>query len=565
MHTRRRFLVASLLAGAACNAPSLAQAPPARAAFEAQAQALLASRIDAAGPGVAVLVARGDELLFRGARGMASIELGVPLSADHVFRIGSVTKQFAAAALLQRVDAGVLKLEDPLSSFLPDYPNGSAITVAQLLNHTSGVKSYTGIPGYMTTAIRADLSTAELVNVFKNLPADFAPGSAFAYNNSGYVLVGAVLEAVAKMPWHQTVRAMVAPLGLQRTVYGANESVVAGMADGYSGGADGRPARAGMLSMTQPHAAGALLSTVDDLWRWNRALHGGQVLKADTHRRMLTPEGAAARNGGNYGFGIMAHTLRGEPLWHHGGGIHGYTSSLLYAPQSQLTVVVLRNSDGPGLDPTTLARQLGALALGRPFPDGPTLAVPAAQMRALEGVYRKAGASGAANERLLRVQGGVLTSQRSGGAPLKLRPIALGTWLFEVSTGRIEFPPASDATSPVSLRFFADGDGDGELWQRVADLPPERPTVTLDAAQLQALVGQYSGTGFSFRVFIDAQGVLRGQAPGQPALQLHAESARRLFVREVDARFEFEGDSGPAPGLLLLQGPARLQLQRVLP
>ena len=164
-------------------APNLALALPDAAAVAAYAEKLLNDRgIAADGAGLALLVARGDLLLHRTARGSASIELGVPLKPEHRFRIGSVTKQYASATLLQLVDAGRARLDDTLSKFLPAYPGGAAITLAQLLNHSSGIKSYTGLPGYMHNPIRRDLSTAQLIDEFKHQPPDFAPGQGWAYN-----------------------------------------------------------------------------------------------------------------------------------------------------------------------------------------------------------------------------------------------------------------------------------------------------------------------------------------------------------------------------------------------
>lgn len=172
MH-RGILITASLLLAAPA---AMAATPPTPAEFARDAAALVAERVpNAEGPGVAVLVKRGDTVLYRGARGMASVELGVPLTPAHVFRIGSVTKQFAAAGLLKLVDEGKVALDDPLAKYLPDYPGGEAITVAQLLNHTSGIKSYTNIAGYMDQEIRRDLDTAALVAVFKDHEAEFAP------------------------------------------------------------------------------------------------------------------------------------------------------------------------------------------------------------------------------------------------------------------------------------------------------------------------------------------------------------------------------------------------------
>jgi CubicO group peptidase (beta-lactamase class C family) len=523
-----------------------------------QAQALLDAAVpDADGPGIAVLVARGDEVLFRGARGMASIELGVPLSPDHVFRIGSVTKQFAAAGLLRLVDDGKVALDDPLSKFLPDYPGGEAITIAQLLNHTSGIQSYTDIPGYMDQEIRKDLDTSALIAVFKDAPVAFAPGTAWSYNNSGYVLVGAVIEKASGMPWQRWLeQVQFKPAGLEHTRSGATRSVIPGHASGYSAGVDGSVSVAGPLSMTQPHAAGALVSTVDDLHRWNRALHGGRVISADSYRRMITPEGKAGEAPNRYGFGIQAGSVRGRSALEHGGGINGFLSSLIYLPESEVTVVTLRNADGGG-GGGSLSRQLAALAVGDPYPKGERVAVPAAELAALEGVYRL----DADNQRTLRMKDGALTSQRSGGMAFELIPVGNDTFEFENSLSRFVIERDADGR-PKAMRFFAEGEGEGELWPRTDESIEGKPAIELPRAAKERLVGDYASPQLGFKVFFDDAGVLRVQVPGQPAFELKAESASRLFITEVDASFEFEPAQGPVKTATLLQGSTRITAER---
>lgn len=564
---RRRLLraLAALALGLGPWAGSAAVASdraPAAATSELapRIEQMLAARVAADGPGVAVLVARGEVLLYRGARGLASIRHRVPLSPDHVFRIGSVAKQMTAAAVLAQADAGRLSADDPLARFLPDFPGAAGITLGQLMDHTAGVANLSDQPGYLDGEVRLDRSTAELIARFRDLPPDFAPGTAWRYSNSGYVLLGAVLEQLGGRPWHEAVAALTAPLGMSHTAWGDHRRVVPGMAEGYSTEADGGVQRARPISMTQPHAAGALVSSVDDLWRWQQALYGGRVLSAASLARMTTPHGPVAEQA-RYAYGLLVQTLHGEPMWHHGGGIHGYLSSLLYLPSSRITVAVLRNSDGPGLDPNRLARELAALALGRPYPDGPTVAVPLAERERLAGTWRLAGApaaAGASPERVLRVAGETLTSQRAGGPVLPLRHIGGGVWLFSDSLSRIE------QQADGRLRVIQDGEGDGELWQRVGEVPPERQAIALDDAQRAALLGEYASVAppFRFRVFVDDAGVLRGQAPGQPALALHAQTPRQLYVTEVDARFEFEPAEGAARTLRLIQGAVRLELQR---
>ncbi|MBX3726226.1 MAG: serine hydrolase [Xanthomonadales bacterium] len=551
----------------ACLLPALFVALPQSAAarseapdIEAAASQLLEAAVrDPSGPGMAVLLARGDTVLFRDARGMASIELGVPLSPDHVFRIGSVTKQIAAAGLLKLVDEGKVALDDPLAKFLPDYPNGGAITVAQLLNHTSGIKSYTGIAGYMDQEIRRDLDTSALIAVFADQPVDFAPGEGWNYNNSGYVLVGAVIEKASGMAWDRWLeRSLLRPLALERTRSGATRQVIAGHVSGYSAGADGGHTVAAPLSMTQPHAAGALVSTVDDLWRWNRALHGGQVLSAPTYARMIAPEGKAAEPPQRYGYGIQAGTVRGRTTLEHGGGIHGFISLLVYVPEADITVAVLRNADASGGQAVgVLARRLAALALGDPYPALTPVPVPDDELKSLEGVYRL----DADNARVLRFKDGALTSQRSGGMAFPLIPVGNDSFAFADSLSRLAIERDADG-KPTAMRFFADGEGEGELWPRTDDSIEARTGIELPRAALERLVGDYAGEELTFKVFFDESDTLRVQVPGQPAFQLHAESASRLFITEVDAAFEFAPATGAVETATLMQGSARIEARR---
>lgn len=543
----------ALLTGSAHAGP-----PASPAAMAAYAEQLLdAHRVGRDGPGVTVLVARGDQLLYKGARGMASVELGVPLQPDQLMRIGSVTKQFAAAALLKQIDDGKARLDDPLSKYLPDYPNGSRITLLQLLNHTSGVKSYTGIPGYMRNPVRRDLSTAELIQEFKDQPVDFAPGEKWAYNNSGYVLLGAVVEAIAGKAWHQGIdELLLKPAQISSVHYQAGDKLFKGMAQGYTLNGQREVAPAGLLSMTQPHAAGALIANTEGLWRWNQALHGGKLLSPASYARMTAPEGVAKPH--HYGFGIGTATLRGQPLLTHGGGIHGFVSSLSYLPRSGTTVVVLRNSDGPGFAMDMLARQLAAFAIGEPFAEPRPVAVPAEQLKAAEGVY----ALDDKQTRTLRVKDGVLTNQRGGGAVAPLIPLGGDRYGFADSLTELQLERGADGKA-VAVRLFHDGETAGaERWARQGELPPETAFITLDAAQTQALLGEYSAPQFALKVFLDDKGQLRAQAPGQPSFELKASTPRRLHVPQVDAQLDFGAEEGRAASVTLLQGGNRLVMPR---
>jgi D-alanyl-D-alanine carboxypeptidase len=554
----------SLLALSLCAAlalPALTDvvaAPAAPADVAGYAERLLRTTYAAEGPGAVVLVARGDEVLYRAAIGLDDVAEKDPLRPDDRFRIGSVTKQFAAAGVLKLVEAGKVALDDPLSRFVKDYPNGDKITVRQLLDHTSGVKSYTSIPGVMEGPIQKDVSTAQLIDSFKHEKPDFAPGEGWLYNNSGYVLVGAVIEAASGQPWYEYLEAtFFEPLGMKDTGCGCDAEIAAGQVDGYSFDGD-EVVAAKALSMTQPHAAGALVSTVDDLHRWNRALHEGKVLSAEHYRLMTTPAGEAKEAG--YGFGLFVQSVRGRPSLGHGGGIFGFSTVLDYLPGEDISVVVLQNADGgrEGKDgPEQLARRIAAVALGDPYPAPTPVAVAAEALKAAEGVYRIDDEA----TRTLRVIDGQLTALRTGGSVSKLIPIGKDEFLYEDGFNRFTLERGADGKIS-GMRFYPMGEGEGVVAALTGDpLPAERKSVVLDAAAQARVVGDYAGMGTVFRVFIE-DGVLKARLGGQPALQIHAESASRFFLTEVDAALEFAPAEGQAQTLTLHQGGQVIEFKR---
>lgn len=555
-----RILILAALLGAAVALPTQTIAGEAATAADVarHAEHLLTENYPTDGPGAALLVTRGDEVLYRGARGMASVELGVPLSADQVFRIGSVTKQFSAAGLLTLVDAGKLSLDNPLSKFLADYPNGDRISVRELLNHTSGVKSYTDIPGVMAGPIRRDLTTAQLIDTFKDLPVDFAPGTDWAYNNSGYILVGAVIEAVSGKPWYAYLdEALFTPRGLSHTRYGDDGAIIAGMVRGYTL-ADGKLAPMAYLSMTQPQAAGALVSTVDDLVRWNRALHGGELLSDATYAQMITPTGPAKE--AHYGFGITHDTLRGRDALDHSGGIFGFLSYLMYLPESGVSVAIMQNSDGVAegkMPPGSIARRIAAIAIGDPYPEATPIKVEPAMLESYVGVYRL----DASTARTLRVIDGELTAQRTGGPRAVLTPIAKDVFLYDDGFNRIHFE--RDVAGKVSaMRFFPNGEGKGEVVARSDEpLPTERKAIDVPHAALERITGRYEGPA-ALRIFLEGN-QLKAQLTGQPAFDLFAESPNRYFLTAVDATLDFAPAEGKVSGVILHQGGADIEFKRV--
>lgn len=540
--------------------PTFADTPPTAAEYARYAESLLSDAYRADAPGVAVLVMRGDNVLYRGARGEADVTGDVPLAPGDRFRIGSVTKQFAAVGLLTLVEAGQVALDDPLSKYLPDYPGGDKVTIEQLLNHTSGIRSYTDIPGVMDGPIQRDLSTAQMLDYFKDEPADFAPGEAWRYNNSGYVLVGAVIEAASGQPWHQYLKeTLFVPLGLDDTGYGADPAVVARQVKGYNT-SGGEPAPAQALSMTQPHAAGALVSTVDDLARWNRALHEGKVLKPETYARMITPVGKAAEiaPGYGYGFGIETTSVRGAPSLEHSGGIPGFSAQLSYLQGPDITVAVLQNNEtpAPAQDSRSLARRLAAAALGEPYPAVVPVALDAATLAQYEGIYRVDDTA----TRTLRVVDGKMTVQRTDRPREELTAIADGSFLYSDGFNRITLE--RDAAGKVSgMRFFPEGEGEGVV-APLTDLPLP-VAITLPREALERLVGTYRMKDVELSIALDGE-ALSGHIKGQPMpVPFVAMTPTRFTGDIVGAELVFAPDTGPASTVTLRQWGESMVFERV--
>jgi CubicO group peptidase (beta-lactamase class C family) len=297
-------------------------------------------------PGAAAIVVKEGQVVYRQAFGLANLELGVPMRADYLFRIGSITKQFTAVAILILVGESKLALDDDISKFLPDYPtHGHRITVEHLLTHTSGIMSYTSRTDFREIW-RKDVTVPELIGLFRDLPMEFAPGERYSYSNSGYVLLGAIVEAVSGQSYAEFLEQRIfLPINLVHTTYDRTERIVPRRAAGYDKGPDGWQ-NAAFISMTQPHAAGGLMSTVDDLATWDAALYTDHLVAPSLLNRAWTPYrlNDGSSTGYGYGWGIGSYAV--HRLIQHGGGIPGFITQALRLPDDRVFVAVLTNSTG---------------------------------------------------------------------------------------------------------------------------------------------------------------------------------------------------------------------------
>ncbi len=543
-----------------------ALAAPAVAAPRADDEAL-AKRIDAVmseaykpgEPGAAIVVRKDGRTIFRKGYGMADLELGVPVEPDMVFRLGSITKQFTAVSVLMLAANGKLALGDPITKYLPDVPTGGkTITVEHLLAHTSGIKSYTNMEEWLSMW-RKDMTPGEIIALSKDKPLEFDPGTRWNYNNTGYVILGALIEKVSGETYEGFVNAHIfAPLGMKHSHYGSVEPVIPRRVPGYQKGKDGF-INAPYLSMTQPYAAGSLISSVDDLAVWNDAVFSGKLVRKEWLDRAFTPYRLADGESSGYGYGWFVSNDRGHLSIEHGGGIHGFTSYEMTFPADSLFIGILTNSAIEDRGPEPRAVKVADLVLGRAEPERKPVTLAAGDMDALTGVYENVDKQA----RYITREGDKLYSQRAGGSKKEVYAASPTELFFADNPTRIKV--LKDAGGKVTGLRLEARIGPAEIYAKTAKpLPALRTEIALDPKVLDRYVGEYElAPGFTVTI-VNEGGRLMSLAPGQPKVELFAESETKFFLRDVDAEIEFVADaSGRVTGLVLRQGGMTMTGKRI--
>lgn len=383
----RALLPAVALAALPLHLPAQPAQLPTGAELAAAIDSIAAERLRE-GPiaGFSVAVSRGGELLVARGYGFADLEHRVPATAETVYRLGSITKPFTAAAILQLVEDGKLGLDDDMATHLPDYPtHGHRVTIRHLLTHTSGIRSYTGLGPRWQSKMALDLTHEEMLAFFKDEPFDFPPGTEYRYNNSGYYLLGLVIERLSHRTYASYVRErLTSPYGLESTGYCEERALVPHRARGYTPGLIGLQ-NAAPISMTHPFSAGALCSNAVDLVRWADALFGGRIVNESSLALMLEEARLESGNSVGYGLGVSLGEFEGRRMIGHGGAINGFSTHLVHFPDDGLTIAVLANTDGAR--PSRLTRQIARVALGLPEPEIKALPLGPEEARRYIGEY----------------------------------------------------------------------------------------------------------------------------------------------------------------------------------
>lgn len=302
-----------------------------------------------------VLVAEGGKVIYKKGFGLANMEWNIPNKPDTKFRLGSITKQFTSMLILQMVEEGKITLEGKLSDYLPYYrqDTGKKVTIHHLLTHTSGIPSYTGLPNFGTEVSRDPFGVEEFVKKYCSGDLEFEPGSRFIYNNSGYFLLGAVIEKIAGKPYEKVLEERIfQPLGMKNSGYDHYETIMADRAAGYEQSLEGYR-NAAYLDMSLPYAAGSLYSTVEDLYIWDQALYADKLLSAKMKELLFKPHikamGAAYGYGWSVGKRMLPQSKREIPFTSHGGGINGFNTLIERLVDERHLIVLLNNTGGTNL------------------------------------------------------------------------------------------------------------------------------------------------------------------------------------------------------------------------
>ncbi len=513
-------------------------------------------------PGAAVLVAQNGEILYQKGFGFANLEHHVPITPETKFRIGSVSKQFTAAAILKLQEDGLLSVADPLSKYLPDYPRGNEVTIHHLLTHTSGIHSFTGREDFLKR-VTTEVSHEEQVEWFKNDPYDFDPGEKWLYNNSGYFLLSYLVEKISGETFDDYLKhQFFEPLGMKDTGVHHWSLILEHEATGYAY-QDGKMKKSLDWDMSQAGGAGSLYSTVGDLFRWNEAIFGGQALSEESLKAAFTPatlnDGSVADAfGGEYGYGWMMMEERGLKEIAHGGGLDGFQSYLTRYPERNLTVAVLANAAPapPGLTAGGSANEIAEIYLWGQMEDQESFAVNAAIDTSIYDDYVGRYDYGRAVLTVTR-EGNRLFAQLSGQPRFEIFPKSETEFFWKVTDAQVIFVRNEEGNVTHVIHH------QGGQENKALKLEDEE-IAEVDPALYDAYVGDYDLKPMGTLSVTKEENRLFAQLTGQPKFEIFPRSATEFFPKVVNATIIFVKDeAGEVTKIILRQAGMTFEAPKI--
>lgn len=503
--------------------------------------------------GAAILVSKKGKVIYEKAIGKANFELNVPMQPNSVFRLASITKQFTAIAILQLMEVGKLNLQDEITRFLPDYPTqGAHITIEHLLTHTSGIRDYTSIKDTVQRS-KLDVTPVQMIHYFSEQPMRFAPGSRYEYSNSNYFLLGYIIEKITGNSYGDYLaNHFFRPLGMTNSLYADDHKIIANRVSGYTKGPK-EIENAQAISMTQPYAAGGILSTVEDLFKWNAALQSYKLVKKETLAKAFTRYKLTGGRESNYGYGFRFGFIQESPSIWHGGLIDGFFTMAMYLPKEDVYVVVLTNCDCAS--PEVATAKLAAAAIGKPYDVAEVRLAPAV-LKQYEGIYENE----AGDQLHVGQTQGKLTIQR-GNSP-KTSAKAFSQKKFSLGDALITMEFVTTSNAQIEQLIIKTRNGN-EVWKKSEKSLATQTEMKLDEKTLDLYTGTYEVTPEFTFVITRENNRLFLKAEGQEKVEMYAAAPGKFFLKVNDARFEFISESGKITKVSLSQGGRTTDARRI--
>jgi CubicO group peptidase (beta-lactamase class C family) len=496
--------------------------------------------------GCVALVAEKGKIIYKKAFGMANMELDVPMKTESIFRLGSITKQFTAISILQLMEKGKLTLQDKITTHIPSYPaSGNKITIEHLLTHTSGIVNITGMKKFSEIK-RKDLKTEEVIEFFKNEPLEFEPGTKWSYSNSGYILLGYIVEKISGLPYSQYLEENIfKPCHMTGSFLDHDLKIIKNRASGYAKDGD-QTINAEFVSMTIPHGAGGIVSTVEDLYRWNRALLSYKLVTQGTLEKAFKRYQLSDGKDTDYGYGWFLLNIQGHPTVEHGGGIEGFLTSSIYLAKEDIFVAVFSNSSSQS--PELVSAKLAAMSIGKPY-FYKEIKVDGKLEQSYAGVYEN-------DEGILMniyLEDGKMYSEFPDGNKFHLKPFGQNKYFYDDFFSTLEFKKSADnkiSHADAVARFEK-----SRTWKRTDRPFVARVEVAVPETVLEEYVGSYQLSPTFTLTVVKEGNRLFAQAPGQPKQELFGESQSKFYLKTMPIQLEFQKNSnGKVAKLAIHQG-----------
>lgn len=484
--------------------------------------------------GVSVLVSKNGEIIYEKGFGYADVGNKVPVTPDTKFRIGSITKQFTASAILKLQEEGKISVADKLSKFIPDFPRGNEVTIHHLLTHTSGIHSFTDRPSFLKN-VTLSVTPKSLVDSIKTWPYDFNPGDKFLYNNSGFFILGYIIENISgKSLGEYLNETFFKPLGMNSTGIYSTNLLLDNEAYGYSI-ENGKIVKALNWDMSWAGGAGALYSTVRDLNTWNEAIFNGKVLREESLNAAFTPVVLNNKEKSDYGYGWAFQDFRGYKFISHGGGLHGFQSFLERQPENKITVAVLCNSTPPpdGINPGTNAISIAEFLLWKEMQKQSSfssdLTIDESILKSYVGRYDY----GRGAVLIVTLDGKQLNAQMTGQPMFPIFPSSKNEFNWKVAEAKVKFETDENGNVTNVIHFQG---GQQIVAKKLLDETP----VTVNPVLFDKYTGKYD-IGNSAVIEVSKDGnKLMVQGPNLPKYQFLPASETEYFAREINIRLTFK-------------------------